>query len=151
MPTLPLMILTESCPYCGGSSQIPVFVELLRRKFGAGSARAVDTFSSVTAGQRWRTGSSQAQPSYPPTSRAQWLQWGERRSISTDRLSPKLDRRPRARHRPRYTPDTSNYKLPHKAIATTLPASWNSGNRSHFSSFTAAPQEIIRKHRPRRF
>lgn len=34
----------------GGSSQIPVFVNLLRRKFGPERVRAVDTFSSVTAG-----------------------------------------------------------------------------------------------------
>ena len=34
----------------GGSSQIPVFVELLRHKFGSERVRAVDTFSSVTAG-----------------------------------------------------------------------------------------------------
>jgi hypothetical chaperone protein len=34
----------------GGSSQIPVFVELLRRKFGPEKVQAVDTFSSVTAG-----------------------------------------------------------------------------------------------------
>jgi hypothetical chaperone protein len=34
----------------GGSSQIPVFQEMLRRKFGADKLRAIDTFSSVTAG-----------------------------------------------------------------------------------------------------
>lgn len=34
----------------GGSSQIPVFADLLRQKFGADRVRAVDTFSSVTAG-----------------------------------------------------------------------------------------------------
>lgn len=34
----------------GGSSQIPVFDEMLRRKFGADKVRVVDTFSSVTAG-----------------------------------------------------------------------------------------------------
>ncbi|NJN83009.1 MAG: Hsp70 family protein [Caldilineaceae bacterium] len=34
----------------GGSSQIPVFDEMLRRKFGAEKVRVIDTFSSVTAG-----------------------------------------------------------------------------------------------------
>lgn len=34
----------------GGSSQIPVFDEMLRRKFGAGKVQVIDTFSSVTAG-----------------------------------------------------------------------------------------------------
>jgi len=34
----------------GGSSQIPVFHEILQRKFGAGKVRDMDTFSSVTAG-----------------------------------------------------------------------------------------------------
>jgi hypothetical chaperone protein len=34
----------------GGSSQIPVFHEMLQRKFGADKVRDVDTFSSVTAG-----------------------------------------------------------------------------------------------------
>ncbi|MFQ5436474.1 MAG: Hsp70 family protein, partial [Anaerolineae bacterium] len=34
----------------GGSAQIPVFHEMLGRKFGADKVRAVDTFSSVTAG-----------------------------------------------------------------------------------------------------
>lgn len=34
----------------GGSSQIPVFYEMLCRKFGEEKVRSVDTFSSVTAG-----------------------------------------------------------------------------------------------------
>lgn len=34
----------------GGSSQIPVFAEMLERKFGAEKVRQIDTFSSVTAG-----------------------------------------------------------------------------------------------------
>ena len=34
----------------GGSSQIPVFDEMLRRNFGEEKVRSVDTFSSVTAG-----------------------------------------------------------------------------------------------------
>lgn len=34
----------------GGSSQIPVFHEMLQRKFGAEKVRDLDTFSSVTAG-----------------------------------------------------------------------------------------------------
>jgi hypothetical chaperone protein len=34
----------------GGSSQIPVFHEMLARHFGAEKVRAIDTFSSVTAG-----------------------------------------------------------------------------------------------------
>lgn len=34
----------------GGSSQIPVFDEMLRRKFGDEKVRVIDTFSSVTAG-----------------------------------------------------------------------------------------------------
>ncbi len=34
----------------GGSSQIPIFYEMLVRKFGADKVRTVDTFSSVTAG-----------------------------------------------------------------------------------------------------
>lgn len=34
----------------GGSSQIPVFHEMLQRKFGAEKIRTVDTFSSVSAG-----------------------------------------------------------------------------------------------------
>ncbi|MCB9431624.1 MAG: Hsp70 family protein [Ardenticatenaceae bacterium] len=34
----------------GGSSQIPVFDEMLRRHFGEEKVRSVDTFSSVTAG-----------------------------------------------------------------------------------------------------
>lgn len=34
----------------GGSSQIPVFDEMLRRKFGDDKMRVIDTFSSVTAG-----------------------------------------------------------------------------------------------------
>ncbi len=34
----------------GGSSQIPVFDEMLQRKFGADKVRRIDTFSSVTAG-----------------------------------------------------------------------------------------------------
>jgi hypothetical chaperone protein len=34
----------------GGSSQIPVFDEMLRRKFGSDKVRIIDTFSSVTAG-----------------------------------------------------------------------------------------------------
>ena len=34
----------------GGSSQIPVFYELLCRRFGAEKVRSVDTFSSVTSG-----------------------------------------------------------------------------------------------------
>ena len=34
----------------GGSSQIPVFDEMLQRKFGADKVQRIDTFSSVTAG-----------------------------------------------------------------------------------------------------
>lgn len=34
----------------GGSAQIPVFVEMLGRKFGAEKVKSIDTFSSVTAG-----------------------------------------------------------------------------------------------------
>lgn len=34
----------------GGSAQIPAFVEMLERKFGSDKIRAIDTFSSVTAG-----------------------------------------------------------------------------------------------------
>jgi hypothetical chaperone protein len=34
----------------GGSSQIPVFDEMLRRKFGPEKVQVIDTFSSVTAG-----------------------------------------------------------------------------------------------------
>jgi len=34
----------------GGSSQVPVFVDLLRERFGAEKVRAIDTFSSVTSG-----------------------------------------------------------------------------------------------------
>ncbi|HRQ40045.1 MAG TPA: Hsp70 family protein [Chloroflexota bacterium] len=34
----------------GGSSQIPVFDQMLRRKFGDEKVRVIDTFSSVTAG-----------------------------------------------------------------------------------------------------
>lgn len=34
----------------GGSSQIPVFDEMLKRKFGPEKVKAIDTFSSVTAG-----------------------------------------------------------------------------------------------------
>jgi hypothetical chaperone protein len=34
----------------GGSSQIPVFYEMLQRKFGPEKVRDIDTFSSVTAG-----------------------------------------------------------------------------------------------------
>lgn len=34
----------------GGSAQVPVFVEMLEQKFGEEKVRAIDTFSSVTAG-----------------------------------------------------------------------------------------------------
>lgn len=34
----------------GGSSQIPAFVQLLEKRFGAANVRSVDTFSSVTSG-----------------------------------------------------------------------------------------------------
>ncbi len=34
----------------GGSSQIPAFIQLLERRFGASKVRDIDTFSSVTAG-----------------------------------------------------------------------------------------------------
>lgn len=34
----------------GGSSQIPVFIEMLQRRFGADRVQSIDTFSSVTSG-----------------------------------------------------------------------------------------------------
>jgi hypothetical protein len=34
----------------GGSSQIPVFIQMLEEKFGSGAVQAIDTFSSVTGG-----------------------------------------------------------------------------------------------------
>ena len=54
----------------GGSSQIPVFHEMLARKFGAEKVQAVDTFSSVTAGlgiiaHRIETGEITARPFTP--------------------------------------------------------------------------------------
>jgi hypothetical chaperone protein len=55
----------------GGSAQIPVVIELLARRFGAEKVRAIDAFSSVTAGlgvlaQRVAAGAADVPPVHRP-------------------------------------------------------------------------------------